>query len=177
MQSLCPYTRATAKKMGREIKENDVRWISESANYRLYDVETSTIKIFRNVTFNEKSEHTDISSENKITLPLYTSDPGRENKNDNVQQKKTEIGNIEKLEDKETMKTLYEDIGNNSKWAKPHHNHNDRTLIKKPEKYEANFTELIELLTYEEIVTESDAKKWKEAIREKLDAHIKNHTW
>jgi len=115
MQSLCPYTRATAKKMGREIKENDVRWISESANYRLYDVETSTIKIFRNVTFNEKSEHTDISSENKITLPLYTSDPGRENKNDNVQQKKTEIGNIEKLEDKETMKTLYEDIGNNSK--------------------------------------------------------------
>lgn len=89
-----------------------VGYQTKSANYRLYDVKIGTIKIARNVTFNEKCDHTGISNENEITR--YTSDPGRENKNDKVQQKKTDIGNVEKLEDEETMKTLHDDIGNNS---------------------------------------------------------------
>lgn len=59
----------------------------------------------------------------------------------------------------------------------PQRNLRDRSKIKIPERYEANFIEFVEPLTYEEAISRQEGEKWKEAIEEELAAHDKNQTW
>lgn len=53
----------------------------------------------------------------------------------------------------------------------------DRDKIRPPSRYEVNLVEHQVPATFQEAVTESDASKWIEAIKEELKAHGRNKTW
>lgn len=53
----------------------------------------------------------------------------------------------------------------------------DRTSICPPLRYELNFAQHIIPETFQEAVTRKDSNKWKQAIKDKLEAHKQNTTW
>lgn len=139
----------------------------ESSNYRLYDPETCKIKISRDVTFNEKAENNDVPDENEMILPLSISNAKEKDDNQYVQRENVTDAGLKPSEDADGIKTP----------SQPQRNLRDRSKLKKPQIYEANFIEFIEPLTYEDAISGPDADKWKEAIEEELAAHDKNQTW
>jgi len=53
----------------------------------------------------------------------------------------------------------------------------DRNMIKPPRRYEANMIKFDEPLSFKEAVSGKNAKDWKKAIHEELEAHEVNGTW
>ena len=53
----------------------------------------------------------------------------------------------------------------------------DRSKIKRPKKFEANFVVIDEPSTIEEALRCSEEKEWKDAIQDELQSHQKNQTW
>lgn len=154
-----------------------VGYEKESTNYHLYNQETNKVIISRDVVFNEV-EQKSLPTERETNLPLF-------NQSSSEEILETECISIEENENEVTgeedrhytdhnhQEAKSDDIVNNPS----QHCLRDRTKIKRPSRYEANFAQFNEPLTFQQAVAGPDAVEWKSAIKEELVAHEKNQTW
>lgn len=155
-----------------------VGYEKESSNYRLYDPSTRKISISRHVVFNKQVD-TKIAliEENETSFPL---DESNNNIQSNAEQEYALTNQNASTDDTstneyETCSTSQEEESPNL--VKKGSVLRDRSKIKKPTRYEANLSEIMEHQTFHEAVTGSYNEEWRKAIDEELKAHRINGTW
>lgn len=148
-----------------------VGYQGDSTNYRLYDAKTRSVKVSRNVTFNEKSVFSLPTSDEGVNLEfLETNSEESDNElltNDNPVNL-TKTG--EKNNEKNNATSKDNEVSEKRRLR-------DRATLKSPERYCANVAEINVPQTYKEAITCANSEEWQEAIQEELRAHQNNNTW
>lgn len=131
----------------------------DSANYRLYDSASRKISISRDVAFDEAATAPADTNESRtvqMAIPLYMTDDNESSENEEYEEAE-ENDQDEPQEETQRLR--------------------DRASIRPPQRYEANFVQCREPVTYEEAISGPDAEEWRKAIDEELQAHATNGTW
>jgi hypothetical protein len=147
-----------------------VGYHGNSNNYRLFDPETKSIKISKNVIFNEDGK-SDIHKNTEQGLIYENS----EDVDDNCEKS---MGLTEHLHDEQSSDAsdTVENITQQSNEQSRYTLRNKNTL-KIPKRYELNISEVNVPTTYEQAVNGNQSTQWKEAIEEELKAHDECETW
>ena len=146
-----------------------VGYEGESANYRVYDPIRKTVKVSKNVIFDENASSGKDAQDDVIKIPT---------------------GGTEDCENKETVhvKPTGSDLDNTSQGDDVVGNESNedeaqlrelrrRSQISAPDWYVANYAECQSPTTYCEAINSPEARGWKQAIDDELGAHEKNGTW
>lgn len=134
-----------------------VGYDKESTNYRLFDPVTKTIKVSRNVVFNEENCKLNITPP-PSTFPFT-------------------------IDDDDVNKDPSNDVSENqctspsASQSDSHYNFRPRNALKPPARYDLNIADILTPQTYEEAISSPQAENWKEAINDELNSLEKNQTW
>ena len=166
----------TKKFDARSKKVMFVGYEGNSSNYRLYNPETRTVTVSRNVVFNEKqnkSESSTVNSENE-DLMFSTGDSIQYDEEQGQEKKQSNPEVI--FEEPER-----EDSVEPQRMSDEPRRLRNRGSLRRPERYdqeyEINLAQYDSPASYEEAISGEDSSRWIEAIHEELKAHEKNHTW
>lgn len=143
-----------------------VGYQGDSTNYRVYNPDTKSVSVSRNVLFHEYHDKPESLKKNKKEVTLSIGDeeeplPHDQNEPDTV---------IEEVAPKR------ECIGCSRSPVFEERQLRDRSTLRGPVRYEANLAEYETPTTFREAVAGKDSLKWKYAIREELEAHRENNT-
>lgn len=147
------------KLLPKSIKTIFVGYERNSTNYRLFDPESKTIKISRNVTFNENSHISEIHLQN--TIPIS---------NPEYEDTASELQTTSETSESDTFNESQNLDDNDSSY-----NLRPRQNLRIPRRYDVNVAEIPK--TYEEAVNSQQSKEWKDAMKEELESLEKNNTW
>ncbi|CAB0037468.1 unnamed protein product [Trichogramma brassicae] len=174
-----------------------VGYENESANYRLFDSDTGTISVSRNVSFNENMpapkgvfEEAELWLRNgNIDAEIAAANAGEGEPND-VEVAAANAGEDEPNDAVVAVNEEWEDardaslIDNNendivAEEPAPRNTYNlrERNQIQPPKRYEANTVLSEEPRNYNEAINCPNSASWKRAIAEELQAHARNQTW
>ena len=143
-----------------------VGYDGESTNYRLWDKDSRKIYVSSDVVFDEKSTS------------------NAEHQADHVYHHRIDFGLREECENQaaddaaENQKDLVHEQINNP--AEPEARQlRNRQLLNPIDRYGIPVALLVESvsMTYQEAMSSPDAEKWKEAVREEMNALQENNTW
>ncbi|CAK1579746.1 unnamed protein product [Parnassius mnemosyne] len=150
----------------------------DNTNYRMYDVNNKSIKISRNVIFDEHQTPAIRKNINQICIT--------DENEDKIQNDETEARNVDE--------TLMETVALQSDDSLLSCNSDDPTYEPSQEiedvpqcninlrprnnrRFEATLVELSLPQTYDEAIQSPQKNEWSQAIREELSAHEENNTW
>lgn len=153
-----------------------VGYDQNSTNYRLYDSDTGSIKVSRNVIFNE---HSSISYPRQHTVQVEIE---QNIENEEPSQTHASIRDENNMDQSITIET---DVNNDdddefhtpSSQPSNAYGLRDRNKLKMPSRFELNLTECETPLTYEQAVNSENSILWLESINEELNALKMNNTW
>lgn len=157
-----------------------VAYQGDSKNYRLYDPISGKIIRSRDVNFRGRAQE-NLSSDSRfisLELPL----PAEDDVNGLVAR---DGGNEENLENEPERLDVEAEVPavpeqrreDQQAVASTGRQLRDRTTLRPPDRYEANYIEYEEPKTLQDAVSGVHSDKWKQAIEEELQAHEKNQTW
>lgn len=166
-----------------------VGYQNESSNYRLYNPDTGQIVISRDVIFDENQfgnvfKQTD---DNVFHMPIKDDVQEHEMASDDIVQTVPDVQNNEnhrRLSQSDT--TSMEEDEFEDTFQSPQitgrlqrlgYNLRERNSIVKPARYQSNFAEYAEPISYDDAVSCDQKLQWQEAIHEELQAHERNGTW
>lgn len=152
-----------------------VGYQEDSSNYRLYNKETRTVSVSRDVIFDKRvatSEQEETkTSEVEVTFPTRPEDDEEEEvDNGGVEEAAVEETAVDNAGaapvDRRAQQTVNEPRVLRS-----------REHIRPPARYDLNLVEYPVPSTFQEAINGPEASKWAEAIKEELEAHERNETW
>jgi len=132
-----------------------------STNYRLYNPNTRKVTVARDVTFNEGNSSGAIINDPEYIVYSSTEEDGKADKEDKVEEENT----LQPVNKGPTLR--------------------DRKTLKAPVRFDACqvaidiacATIYDEPQTYKEAVTDENAKKWNNAMKNEIDSLNKHETW
>ncbi|GBP37590.1 Retrovirus-related Pol polyprotein from transposon TNT 1-94 [Eumeta japonica] len=152
----------------------------DNTNYRMYDMNKKTIKISRNVIFDEHQ----VPEVRKNITQICTID---DNEETTIQNNETEVRNMDETLIKTTASESDDSLlscNNDDPTYEPSQEIEDimshRNITLRPRnnrRFEANLVELSLPQTYDEALQSPQKYEWSQAIKEELSAHKENNTW
>ncbi|GBP51685.1 Retrovirus-related Pol polyprotein from transposon TNT 1-94 [Eumeta japonica] len=152
----------------------------DNTNYRMYDMNKKTIKISRNVIFDEHQ----VPEVRKNITQICTID---DNEETTIQNNETEVRNMDETLIKTTVSESDDSLlscNNDDPTYEPSQEIEDimshRNITLRPRnnrRFEANLVELSLPQTYDEALQSPQKYEWSQAIKEELSAHKENNTW
>lgn len=154
----------------RSTKVFFVGYQGDSTNYRVYNPDTKSVSVSRNVVFHEYHDKPESLKKNKKEVTLSIGDVSEVEEGPLPDDQKEPDTIIEEGVPKR------EDTGRPRPPVFEQRQLRDRLTLRGPVRYEANLAEYETPTTFREAVTGKDSLKWKDAIREELVAHRENNT-
>ena len=160
-----------------------VGYEGDSEIYRIYDSVSRTVKVLRDVYFNENGgnnnpdqnttdddEHVNLFFENPDEATMLDKRDNKENEErDEADEVFASVNGEEEPHDIEPEGNKRPVNGNQRELR-------ERNKIKPPLRFQTNVAEFTPL-TYREAVNDPEPKQWQKAIKEEIVSHEKNQTW
>lgn len=155
-----------------------VGYQGESSNYRLYNPDTKTVSVSRDVSINEQAAGIQLEEYSEADLPL----PSKRQEDPTDEAVKDSTDNAEnQTVDNDTDSnepTINNDMAAERAQVNPGtRSLRDRTKIKPPSRYDLNFAKYNAPTSFQDAISGTEGQNWKQAIQEELEAHRKNETW
>lgn len=149
----------------------------EYENYRMYDQDSNTIVVSRDVKFDENSSVTE-QRQNYVEIKINNMNIEEQPSSIQEERSSEEPGNPDTSSDESMKSTEDQDVS----YRPPRHvvleeRSNVTTRSRRNRNIELNLSEVDIPNTYEEAVTGNNSQNWKKAIEEELRSHERNNTW
>lgn len=154
-----------------------VGYQGESTNYRLFDPVNRKVFVSRDVTFNEVRSSTTPATQEVDDIYLKIRDDEQEFVD---RDKQAHDRPVQVQEEKESPQNDTR-VAQQEMEEEPSQVQSiclrNRSTIRKPVRYEADFIQYHAPNSFKEAVSGPDSKHWRKAIAEELEAHEENKTW
>ncbi|KMQ92933.1 integrase core domain protein [Lasius niger] len=160
-----------------------VGYEGDSTNYRLYNPDTRSVTVSRNVVFHEVRKEAEPPQVENEELTLLT---GGDSDGDEQPEQENPVREVP-MEPEIRNVTPEPAVGDGVVRARRDAERQlpsdesrrlrDRATLRGPARYEINLAEYEAPTTFKEAISGRDSSKWVESIREELEAHEKNNTW
>jgi len=146
-----------------------VGYDTSTSHYRLYDENTRSVFIERNVTFMEKED------QRNDAVIIETETVNKENfEKEHFSNGKIEDQQLDVPVQNEEIQEEIDPGANNT----PHMKLRDRLTLKKPDRYQVHSIDsIMEPDHYKDAIASPQSKQWKEAMEEEYKSHLQNGTW
>lgn len=159
-----------------------VGYKENSANYRLYDLETRKVSEARDVTFNEKIGRVTASTDSQpddegSVLEIFNIGEEPEKQENEVESGSDEEED-EEFKDAEPRPTAAVRVERTSAdTPETLRTLRNRASLKKPVRYESDVAEYLVPSSYREAIKGTEATQWASAIEDEFRSHEENGTW
>lgn len=156
------YQKHCDESLTRKLFVESLSDIKENLDNKLFDSETRKFSYATNVRFEDDARDFQFT-----TIELKDDADSTKEENENGENNIEDAGQVSEVAKKNETKSTKQE----SMTLRP------RDKIKPPEKYGSAMLAIQEPQTYAEAMSSPDAGRWKEAIDEEIEAHVKNSTW
>lgn len=148
-----------------------VGYESNSSNYRLFDPKNKKVIVSRDVTFHEVVGPSVLSEKGESSELILPKNEEGEANEEIVQ------APAEEDDDDDEVFELAEEPEQQGAAEGETRQLRDRSLIRKPARFETNVAECEIPVTYGEALRSRESEKWREAVDSELESHQENGTW